>query len=160
MRRFVLIAALALIAAACGSAAETIAEQVAENNPGIENFDIDPDTGEATVEFTDDEGGGSLTFGGGEIPDGFPIPIPDGGEILSSASQASLQLVTLTYPIDRYDGLVEFYQDWLDGTDGETGTFTATGASANASFFNADLGFNVLVAKADDQVLVTASVNG
>lgn len=77
------IATLALALGACGGsskdkAAEKAAEKMLEGLGGG-NVDIDLDNGgnSGTITFDDEEGGGSFSFGGGEMPDElsyFPLP--------------------------------------------------------------------------------------
>ncbi len=158
MSRLVLIAALALVAAACGSVAERVVENAVENNAGIENVEIDQDSGEISIEFDDEDGSGSLTFGGGEIPDGFPIPLPDGGQVVAVIEQGDFQTVSLTYPGDRYDDVVEFFQEWADGLPGQTDVSTSTGSFQSASFINADAEMVVSVTLSGSETSVTANV--
>ena len=124
MRRFILVVAGAALAlSACQGASEVLTEQILEQVDGVDNVEIDTDTGEVRIE-TDE---GSVSIGGGELPDGFPVPVPDGGEVMSvfSSSQEEAS-VSLSYPIDRYDELVAFYSDWTAGQPGEWNTSTST----------------------------------
>ncbi len=114
-RTWIVLAALTLLAGACSSASENVAEQIIEGNDGVTNVDIDDD--QITVEFDDEEGGGSMVIGGGEVPEGLPIPVPGGGEVVTSIEQPGVYVVVLTYPSDDYDDLVSFYTDWIADQD-------------------------------------------
>jgi hypothetical protein len=106
---------IAVATAACQTASEQLTEQMIEQQEGVENVDIDADTGQVSIETED----GSLTVGGGEIPAGFPIATPSGGTVQSTISSDSEAVVTLTYDGDRYGELVAFYDDWTEGEGGE-----------------------------------------
>jgi hypothetical protein len=139
MKRFtVVLVAMVLVLAACQSAGEQLSEQVLEQVDGVDDVDINTDTGEVNV-VTDD---GSLTIGGGEIPDGFPIPAPDGYEVLAVFMAEDEGSVSLLYPQDRFDELTSFYMDWVGSQPEEwsssTNTFnTADGETVrNHSWFS------------------------
>lgn len=50
------------------------------------------------------------------IPPALTVPFPDGGKITGTTPGEGFAFVTVQYPVDRYDELVEFYRDWI-GTD-------------------------------------------
>ena len=112
-KKLIPLTAVALLLAACSSAVEVATEQLAESSDGVSNVAIDD--GEVTVEFEDEEGGGSMVIGGGEVPADLPVPVPDGGTVTSSLVQEGSYAVSLWYPADRYDSLVAFYSDWVAG---------------------------------------------
>lgn len=116
MRKLWLVVALiGLLAAACQSASEQLTEQILEQQDGVSDVDIDTDSGEVSIETED----GSISIGGGEIPGGFPIPFPDGYEVSSVFDTDSDTAVSATYPGDRYDEIVAFYDDWTSGQPGD-----------------------------------------
>ncbi len=117
-----IIVAMTLVLSACQSASETIAEQLAEQIDGVNNVELDEDTGTVKIE-TDDE---TLTFGGGELPADFPIPIPDGGQVLSVFTSGSQAAATVSFPQGRYDELVLYYDDWSNSQPGVWGTGNST----------------------------------
>ncbi|MDH5371641.1 MAG: hypothetical protein OEX97_01715 [Acidimicrobiia bacterium] len=137
MRRFVVVlASLGLLLAACGSAAETIAEKIVENETGGDvEFDdgvivIESDDGDATVEISEDEDGITITgtddsgdevsieMGGTEVPDDFPMPIFDPSEVthVSTFAVGSGSSFSVTLEIDPDDAgdALAFYQDWFE----------------------------------------------
>ncbi|MGI9586398.1 MAG: hypothetical protein ACR2N7_12490 [Acidimicrobiia bacterium] len=123
MRRIlVVLVAMTLVLAACQSADEQLSEQLAEQLDGVDDVDINTDTGEVSIE-TDD---GSISIGGGEIPAGFPIPAPDGYEVQAVFTSDTEGSVSLTYPQDRFDELVTFYGDWTAEQPGDWATNTNT----------------------------------
>lgn len=122
-RQGTLMVVLALVVTACGATAETVKEELTENlaeaDDGIGKVEIDEDGEKVTVEFDDEEGGGSIVIGGGEVPTELPIPVPNGGQVGSSMEQGSGFMVVLYYPIDDFDDLEELYSDWVTGQDAE-----------------------------------------
>ena len=147
MRRLAVIIVLGLVVGACGRVAEKVAENVAENQPGVGNVDINQTDGTVKLEVKGDEEEGSVVFGGGDVPSDFPIPLPDGGEVQTvvDATQNSERTVsvTVTYPLDRYDEIVEFYKEWADGLPGDTQVAVTTGSYKNAIFVNDTEGLSV-----------------
>ncbi len=114
--------AAVLVLAACQSVAENLTEKVVEQSAGVDEVDINTDTGELSIE-TDE---GSIKIGGTEIPDGFPVPLPDGGEVESVFDSGDNKLVSLTYPAERYDELVAFFDEWSTTRGGEWDTGKST----------------------------------
>lgn len=124
MRRFVLIIGFALLAAACGG--EQISEQLAEQAiGGNADVQISGDGDEVTINIESDEG--SISIGSGAtLPDSLTIPVPDGGDVISSFSDANSAGGSITYPGDRYEELVGFYESWTAGIGGEWQTSTSS----------------------------------
>ncbi|RPI22265.1 MAG: hypothetical protein EHM57_05545 [Actinobacteria bacterium] len=58
----------------------------------------------------------STTSGGGDptIPAGFPIPVPEGGTVMSSYPTE----VMVGYAESDFGDLVDFYRDYSEGRDG------------------------------------------
>ncbi len=187
MRRITLIAVLAVVVSACGgiarNVAENVAERVAEESGGV--TDVDTGDGEVTVEvqdgeteativageedgeFTveireDGETTGSGIIGGGDIPDDFPIPIPDGGDVRgvfqTTENGETTTVASVTYPADRWDEIVEFFQNWVDGLPGDTLTAVRDAEGfKNASFYNEDAGIAIDISSAGDTITVTVA---
>jgi hypothetical protein len=108
------VIAFALLAAACGDAAEVLNEQLLESIDGVENVEINE--GDGTFEVTIEEDGETITIGGGEVPDGLTVPVADGGQVVGAASSDTDISVSLTYPGDQFDDLVSHYQSWADSS--------------------------------------------
>jgi hypothetical protein len=134
---------------ACQSASEVLTEQILEQVDGVDNVEIDTDTGQVNIE-TDE---GSVSIGGGDIPDGFPVPVPNGGDVTAVFTSPDGSSVTLTYAIDRYDELVMFYADWTAGQQGEwnmsastfsSGEQTIRSSSWSGSTANEDVNVTVI----------------
>lgn len=163
-RSIVLIGILALVASACGAAAENVAENLAERaleseGGGNVDLDIDEESGEVSVQMESGDGSGSLTIGGGELPDGFPIPVPDGGEVMSTFSseteEGTSYSVTISYPADRYEELASFYEDWIDGQADDVQKSETSGEFTSSSFYSATADVNISVTTADEEAIVT-----
>jgi hypothetical protein len=140
----VVIVALALVAASCGSAEDKVAEQIAEGlieASSDENVDVDisGEGDDMTVNLETDEG--SLSLGSGaEMPDGLEIPVPDGGDVTASGSQEDAVFAMLSYDLDRYDEIVAFFEDWISGTgeewDHQSGTMDVGGETQRSSIWS------------------------
>ncbi len=116
MKRIALgFVALTLVLTACQSAAEVITEQAIEGAVGGGDVKIDTDSGEISVE-TDD---GAITVGGGELPEGFPIPLPDGYEITAVFTSGRSSTVSLSYPNGDFTAIESFFDDWTAGESDE-----------------------------------------
>ncbi len=126
----VAIAAFALLVAACGSASDTVAEKLAEelieaSSDGEVDIDVSGDGDDATIKIETDEG--SMSIGvGTEMPDGLEIPVPDGGEVMTTLVADDVINVSLSYDGPRFDEIVGFYESWTDGTGHEWEAQTLT----------------------------------
>ncbi len=145
-RWWVVIGLVALLATACGAAAEKLAETATEKAleaQGGGDVDIDvSDDGSVNISV-EGEDGSSLNIGSDiPLPDGLTIPVPDGGSATQTGSDGSYVFVSLIYPRDRYEEIVAFYDDWTDGTGTEwsrsESTFSAGDAGTQRSVFFAD----------------------
>lgn len=141
MRRILItIAAVSLTLTACGDAAENLAEQAIEaqtggdvqisEDDGTISIQSDDDGGTLTIEEEDgegititgsDESGEQVTvqMGGTEVPDDFPMPLFDPGEVthVASIDTPNGASISVTLEIDPGDATaaVDFYRDWLGG---------------------------------------------
>jgi len=129
-------AVLMLLVSACGNVAETVAEQVIENQSGgdvniandgssMQVTDEDGNTvdftstdGKVVVTGTDDEGNEStIEVGGTEVPADFPMPIPDGAEVtnVSTIDTPEGSSTFVTFEIDPGDtaDVLEMYKTWF-----------------------------------------------
>ncbi|MFV9671868.1 MAG: hypothetical protein ACNYZH_01480 [Acidimicrobiia bacterium] len=129
-RVVVMIAVFSLLAAACGSASDTAAEKLAEelieaSSDGDVSVDVSGDGDDVTIEMETEEG--SISIGiGTELPDELDIPVPDGGEVMTSFVSDDGIMATLSYDGDRFDEIYGFYEDWTGSTgdEWESQTFT------------------------------------
>lgn len=137
MRTRILVggAVLMLVVAACGNAAETVAERVIENQTGDDvnlsddgesmqvtdeegnTLDINSDDETIVITGTDEEGNESIIeMGGTEVPEEFPMPIPDGSEVtnVSSFESPAGASYTVTVEIDPGEtaAVLEMYKTW------------------------------------------------
>ena len=119
----VLIAVLVLFVAACGSASDMVAENLAEelieaSSDGDVDIDVSGDGDDVTINLETEDG--SMSFGAGaEMPDELEIPVPDGGDVISSFTADGAVSVSLSYEHGRFDEIVGFYENWTDGTGDE-----------------------------------------
>lgn len=122
MRRLIPAIVVALVVVACGNAAEEITERAIENAAGDEgdvDIEIDEESGSGTMVIETDDGTQTMSFGGGELPDGLEVPVMDGGTVMgateSEAGDQSFIQVSLEYENADFDALVAFYDDYFDG---------------------------------------------
>jgi hypothetical protein len=113
MKRIALgFVALALILTACQSVSENIAESITEKAlegvEGVDGVNIDTDSGQVSIETED----GAITIGGGEMPDGFAIPAPDGYKVTSVFTSDGTSSVSLAYDEGDFAAIEAFYDDW------------------------------------------------
>lgn len=147
---FLLITSV-LALAAC-SPGEELAEQIAESQEGVGDVEIDEDSGEFSVE-TDE---GSASFGGGELPDDFPVDIPDGGNVQSVIEQEDGVITTVSYEED-FSAIAEHFEAWVDNSGMEVvNRFESSNPqSITWALEDGDTGHNITVAAVDETVQVT-----
>ena len=116
MRKVLLVAVIAALSG-CATAAENVAENAIEN--AIENElggDASVSVEDDSIQITSDDG--SIAMGeGAELPDGFPLPVPDGGTVFYSATDASSMVVIMEYPASMLEELIETYEDYFADQD-------------------------------------------
>jgi hypothetical protein len=142
---FTMAALCALVAAACGggeSLAENLTERAIEGaGGGNVDVEFDEDGEDFEVNVQTDEG--SITIGGGEIPDGLDVPVPDGGDVQSSMALNDDITVSVAWSGSEYERLVSFYEDWTGAQDMEfeknSSTFESDdGVLRNTSWYSSD----------------------
>jgi hypothetical protein len=115
----IVVAVLALVLAACQSISENIAENITEKAlegvDGVDGVNIDTDSGQVSIETEE----GSVTIGGGQMPDGFAIPAPDGYAVTSVFESDESASVSLAYADGNFDAIVAFYDDWTASQSSE-----------------------------------------
>ncbi len=141
MRRIAIVfVVFALVLTACQSVSENIAESITEKAldsvDGVDGVDINVDTGEVSIETEDV----TIRIGGGEIPDGFPIPAPDGGTVLSVFESEGNANVTLSYPGGNFDEVVGYYDEWTDSQPTEWEKSSNTVSTEEGDIKNASWG--------------------
>lgn len=100
---------LVLSTAAC-SPGQEVAERILESQEGVGDVEIDEEGGQVRIEGED----GSLSIGGGEVPEGFPIATPDNAAVQAVIEQENEASVSLLVD-DDFESVKSFYEDWLDG---------------------------------------------
>ncbi len=132
-----LLLAMCLALSACGSIAEFAVEEVTEEAIGAEietdaDGNITLESDEATVVFGAEEGSMSIESDEGsfemnsdnELPEGFPVPVPDGGTVVQSINFTGDDGVVfqalINYPLSEYDRIADFYTNHFDGIEDST----------------------------------------
>lgn len=107
-----------------------------EGDDGSASFSGSGDDGTITIEGEDGE---TMTIGGGEIPASLQIPVPDGGDVVSTIESGSDVTVSLVYPIASHDAIVAFYDNTLNaGSDDVTrseSTFSSDDGEIHSVFW-------------------------
>lgn len=103
----VLVAATMLTLAAC-SPGEDLAEKIIESQDGVDDVEIDSDSGEVNIESDE----GSFTVGGGQVPGGFPVDVPSGGDVIAQSQSDQLTTLVMEFVGGDYDEIEAFYEDW------------------------------------------------
>jgi hypothetical protein len=122
-RLLIVLVVLALVAAGCAKAAEktiegAIEKQIEEEGGGNANVDISEDDGSVSIE-TDE---GSMQIGGGDIPSDFPLPVPEGAEVvsvISTSGETAGSQVSMTFDPDDFDDVATLYDDFFNEQDWE-----------------------------------------
>lgn len=153
---------LAAVLTACGAVAENAIENVAEQaaERAIEqetgqSVDLDMETSDGSMSFNveTEDGSEQLTIGSGEIPEGFPVPFPDGTEVVAVVTMgAGSGMVTGSLPAEDFENVVQFYTDHFSAY---TDVVASTGADF-ASWVSTEAGGTVTVNVAEDGTMITA----
>lgn len=104
-------------------------EMTVEGEDGSASFSASGDGGTVVIEGEDGE---TMTIGGGEIPASLQIPVPEGGEVISTIESGSDVTVSLVYPAASHEAIVAFYDDALNAGSG--------GVTRSESTFSSDDG--------------------
>lgn len=104
----------ALLIAACSSG--DLAENIIESQEGIGDVKIDESDGSVEIEVEDEDGNVTGVIGGGDMPDGFLIPAPAGGDVTSVFEAEDGTSVSLMYSGADFDDVAAFYEEWVDGS--------------------------------------------
>lgn len=124
-----------LVLSGCGAVTDNVADNIVENaveqaveraveseTGGEVSIDLDS-TGDTMVFSVETpEGEQEMVIGGGEIPEDFPVPVPDGVTVLSVAWGAEGGVVVASLPAGDFDSARALYDDYFAGFD-DTGTF-------------------------------------
>jgi hypothetical protein len=139
------IAALLLFITGCSSASDVVADNVTEQliEAGVEgdvdvdisgdgedvSINIDSDEGDVSIDVTGDDEemtiemeseDGTVSIGiGTELPDELDVPVPDGGDVMTSYVADDGVSVALSYDLSRFDELAGFYENWTASGGGE-----------------------------------------
>jgi len=163
-RTMVLLSAMTLALSACSGEdiAGNIAEEVLEGQEGVGDVEIDENNGSIVIEVEDEDGGGSAVIGGGEVPDDFPIPVPDGGNVNFSSSTDQGTSLNITYPVSEYDSLVATYQSFADGVGGDVTTYNTDNPKSQTWLVSTDTesySISVTESGSDANVFLVTGIN-
>ncbi|MFQ5554166.1 MAG: hypothetical protein ACE5GC_02195 [Acidimicrobiia bacterium] len=130
-----------LVAAACGGPGDQeVAEQIVEGlleNEGGDGIVFDPD-GSGSFTISGDEGGGTATFGGGSLPDGFPFPGPHEYSIASrfefESPGGTAFSAVLEIPVSIFDTTLTMYEEFLRSEGFEVSSDSAGDGDARIVF--------------------------
>jgi len=127
--RIAVVGVVALLASACGGGGSSplgagvtdqggnSAAQDAANQALGDSAQVDLGEDGFSVSGTDANGNAQQFDSGTKVPDGFPMPIPDGTEVtlvnqLEDANGPSYN-VTISFDPSRRDEIMGFYRDWF-----------------------------------------------
>ncbi len=117
MKRLTILVAIgALLLTACATPTEVI-EEVTEAVP-TEEVDVAPDPAQNDQGRVETEEAPVVT-NGGDLPDGFPVPLPDGYTVVGVMTTDGESIVQVSYALDRRDELVEHFDEWTAGHLGD-----------------------------------------
>jgi hypothetical protein len=162
MRRILVLTVAVLLIAACGNAAEEVAERAIEAGGGGDvdiEFDEDGETGEIVIES--DDGTQTVNVGGDELPDGLTVQVPDGYEVLASSSfesdEESLISATLHYPESELESLIQHFDDLFDGVEEVTKVETSLETGRQILWIGAE-SLSLSLVKRDSESVVEVSI--
>jgi hypothetical protein len=161
IRILVVLAMSALVVSACSNAAEELTEQIVESS-GDGDVEVDVNDGTVSISVEGEDGSGAFTIGGGELPEDFPVPIPDGGDVASVFEGEGDAAVSVLYDDGNYDEVAAFYEDWVAGADmPEMQTASAEfDGMKSTQWFSPPAGIFISVGEGLDEVIVTINITG
>ena len=115
---------------------------------GDVDIEIDDDGGSASIE-TDE---GSIQIGGNEIPDDFPLPIPDyeelAGVVTQSIDGSEPTQIIVSFDPDDIDKVADLYEEFFNDQGWETSRTDASAGDVR----------NVFVTRTSDDVDAGAAI--
>lgn len=162
LRSLVVVGVLTLVVTGCGAGTETIVEGAAgASGQGDVDLEIDDDGETVRIDVENEQGSGSVQIGGDQdLPDDFPVPLPDGGQVVQSVESQmgdeSMFQVLVRYENRSHEELVEFFTDYFAQYE-DTNMSTSTGATSLAIFQSgeAELTVQVITDSSGTQVSVS-----
>jgi hypothetical protein len=164
------VAAVTLTLTACGAVAENVAENVVENvvenaveaaveseAGGQANVDIDTSGDSMTFTVETPEGSQEMVFGGGEIPEGFPVPVPADAavqSVISAGTEGSMVVVSV--PAADFDSTKDLYAGFFADFDD-----TTTVDSPDQMTWSSEAGgASVILTRGDEEAAITIIAAG
>lgn len=154
-RRYAVAFVVALLVLAACSGGD-IAENILEGQDGLDNVDISENGGTVSLDFEGEDGeSGSMTFGGGDLPDDMPIDIPDGGEVVAVVSVEGSGHVSLLYS-DDYASVISFFEGQIASGGFDESQKIESGPPPVTTWIlqRGDLGVSVSVSESTDGTTV------
>ncbi len=101
-----------------------------------------------TIEMETEDGSVSIGVGT-ELPDELDIPVPDGGDVMSSITSGEGVSVTLIYDHGQFDQIIGFYEEWTSNSGDEWNTqimsVDAGEGTMRSTIFGSDSGVGVII---------------
>ncbi len=174
----VVVTAVSLALPGCGSVTDRLAEEAVEEATGVEvdadgetvtlegpdgSIVVDGDGETVTIEGSNGDGGERVSISAnGELPDGFDLPIPDGGLLVSTSTVdsdgRSASQVFLEFPADDLERVASFYDEHFEGVEG-VNRIDASGEDGRALSFTGE-SLVVTVSGDGDQAVVFLQSQG
>ncbi len=155
--RFAVVLVLALLMGACSGGG--IAENILEGQDGLDDVDISENGGTVSLDFEGEDGEtGSMTFGGGDLPDDLPMDLPTGGEVLAVVSmEGAGSQVSLLYSNDDYASVVSFFESEIASGGFDETQKIESGAPPSTTWIlqSGDAGVSLVVSETPEGVSVT-----
>ena len=116
---------------------------------GAREFGVNDDGETVRIDVENEQGSGSVQIGGDqELPADFPVPLPDGGQVVQSVESQmgdeSFFQVVVRYEDRTHEELVDFFTDYFAQYE-DTVMSTSTGATSLAIFQSGDAELTVQV---------------
>jgi hypothetical protein len=159
---------MALAAAGCAKTVENTLEEAIERqleeegDSGDVDIEIDEDNGSVSIE-TDE---GSVQIGGNDIPDDFPLPVPDyeeiSGVVTQSEGSTSYTQVILSFDPDDFDDVADLYEDFFNDEGWEVTRTNSSGDGQSLAIIsgtNEEVNASAVIAYSDDDEVASLSLS-
>ena len=102
----------------------------------------------------------SVVIGGGDIPDGFPIDVPGGGEVQAVFQSDTDTTVAVMLDAADYETVIAFYENWIEKTGSDVvNKFESSAPKATVwTLEDGSSSYNISVSEAGEQTIVNLFV--
>lgn len=144
-----------LLLGACGDDDDSTAgSDGGSTDIGDASGDVDDASGDTGSDSADEEAGADSA----DLD--FPIPVPDGGTVEANTESEGVLVASVRYPLDRFDEVAAFFDDWARGegleTEGMQGSENQQSMTATDSEFTYFV--SMIVGSGQDTTVVSLSV--